>query len=171
MLRNRYLRFSLLFGLLAAVLVVIYFFCFYIIGENAIRWMSRFDILLVLIVMAGAMFFYRDRRNEGRLHFWEAVTIGFFVNLIGTIVSTLVIFLFISFLEPAVFARHLAEMRELVVRTSQQMTEAFGKDAVPDTLRGLSETRPIHIAVDIFLKKFMVCLLASGFIGAILRKQ
>jgi hypothetical protein len=121
--------------------------------------------------MALAMAYYRDKWKAGKLHFWEAVSIGFLTNLMATFLSTLVIYVFISFIETEVLTNHIADLKSLFEQTRQQVEESFGKEAYVNTLNRLSGTTAFNIAADLFIKKFMVCLLATGIIGAILRKN
>lgn len=133
--------------------------------------MSTYDMAIIFICMAVAMGYYRDKWKAGKMHFWEAVIIGFVTNLIATLLSTLIIYIFIAYIDTGVMAAHIADLKNILQQTRQQVEESFGKDAYTNTLERLSATSPGNIAVDLFIKKFLVCLLATGVIAAILRKN
>ena len=171
MRKNDYIKLSLVAGVIAALLVLLYFFVFYWLGKSPLLRMSSYDMAIVCICMAIAMGYYRDKWKAGKMHFWEGILIGLYTNLIATLLSTLVIYIFIAFIEPEVLSNHITDLKNLLVQTRQQVEEGFGKEAYTNTLSRISGTTAVHVAVDIFIKKFLVCLLATGFIAAILRKN
>jgi hypothetical protein len=171
MFKNGYVKLSLVTGVVGALLVLLYFFVFFWLGKSPLLRMSSYDMAIVCICMAIAMGYYRDRWQSGKLHFWEAIVIGLITNLVATLLSTLVIYVFIAFMEPQVLTGHIADLKNLMIQTRQQVEEGFGKEAYTNTLNRISDTTAGNVAVDIFIKKFLVCLLATGFIAAILRKN
>lgn len=171
MLIKRYTKIYLIAGITGALLVLLYFFTFYWLGKNPLLRMSTYDMAIIFICMAVAMGYYRDKWNAGKMHFWEAVIIGFFTNLIASLLSALFIYLFIAFIEPDLITRHIADLQNILQQTRQQVEESFGKEAYTNTLDRLAATTPENIALDLFIKKFLVCLLATGLIAAILRKN
>jgi hypothetical protein len=171
MFKNDYIKISLIAGVIAAILVLLYFLVFYWLGKSPLLRMSTYDMAIVCICMAIAMGYYRDKWKNGKLHFWEGVLIGLYTNLIATVLSTLVIYFFIAFIAPEVLAAHITDLKNLMIQTRQQVEEGFGKEAFTNTLSRISGTTAVDVAIDIFIKKFLVCLLATGFIAAVLRKN
>jgi hypothetical protein len=171
MLKKDYVKISIVAGVMGAILVLLYFFVFYWLHKSPLLRMSSYDMAIVCICMAIAMGYYRDRWRAGKLHFWEGILIGLYTNLIATLFSTLVIYVFISVIEPNVLTGHIADLQQIFTQTRQQVEDSFGKEAYTNTLNRISQTRAIHVAVDIFIKKFLVCLLGTGFIAAVLRKN
>jgi hypothetical protein len=170
MLKNPYVRISLRFGLVGAVLVLLYFLTFYFLGENPIRNLSTFDVVIVLLTMVFAIGYFRDRMNRGNLVFWEGLAVGNLTSLLAIFVSTVAIYGFIAFIDPALIGRHITEMQEIVAANRAEMEEQFGADAYEQTLASLATTTPLDIAFDVFIKKFLICFVASGVIAAVLRR-
>lgn len=171
MIKNLYVRISAGFGLLGAVLILIYFFAFYSLGKNPLLYMSTFDLLFPVICMALAMFYFRDKLMAGKMHFWEGLFIGLLTNFIATFVSAFIIYIFISFVDTQLLTKHIADLQNLVVASKQQINEQFGKDAYSGTLQKIQATTASDVALDNFIKKFFICLFASGFVAAVLRKN
>ncbi len=171
MLQHKYVRISLIAGFICSLLVLLYFFTFYFLNKNPLLHMSTYDMLVVLVCIGLAMGVYRDKWNAGKLSFWEAAKIGFFTNLIGTFLSTFAIYIFIAFIDTEVLSKHIEDLKNILLQTKEQIYESFGKEAYAETMKNLQATTPLDEALDIFIKKFLVCLLATGFIAAILRKN
>jgi hypothetical protein len=171
MIKNMYVRISAAFGLLAAVLILLYFFGFYWLHYNPLLYMSTFDLTLPVICMTLAMFYYRDKLMNGHMHFWEGLFIGLLTNVVATSLSALAIYFFIAFVDTDLLGRHISDLQQLLMKSKQQMDEQFGKGAFDTTRQQLSSTTTAHVALDIFIKKFLICLFASGFVAAVLRKN
>lgn len=171
MISNIYVRISAIFGLLAAVLILLYFFVFYFLGKNPLLYMSTFDLVFPVIAMALAMFYFRDKLMAGNMHFWEGLIIGFLTNFIATFLSALVIYFFIAFIDTELLGKHIADLQQLITQSKQQIQEQFGKGAFENTVQKVSATTSFDVTLDIFIKKFLICLFASGFVAAVLRKN
>jgi hypothetical protein len=171
MIKNTYVRLSAVFGLLAAVLILVYFFAFYFLQLNPLRYMSTFDLLFPVLGMTLAMFYYRDKWMSGKMHFWEGLFIGLLTNFTATFVSALFIYFFISFFDTELLQRHISDLQNLLLQSKQQINEQFGKGAYEETSRRIVATTASNVAMDIFIKKFLICLFASGFVAAVLRKN
>ncbi|MDO1446778.1 DUF4199 domain-containing protein [Rhodocytophaga aerolata] len=169
--KNIYVQISAVFGLLGAILIVLYFFCFYWLGKNPLLYMSTFDLVIPVICMTLAMFYFRDRKRAGSMHFWEGLIIGFFTNFIATFLSALVIYLFIVFIDTGLLTKHIADLQDLIVQSKEQINTQFGKDAFEQTVQKISQTSASDVGIDLFIKKFLICLFASGFVAAVLRKN
>jgi hypothetical protein len=171
MIKNIYVRISAAFGLIAAVLILLYFFAFYFLGKNSLLYMSTFDLILPVIGMALAMFYYRDKLRAGNLHFWEGLLIGLITNFIATFVSSLIIYFFIVFIDTELLGKHISDLQALLSKSKLQINEQFGKGAFETTRQKISVTTAENVALDVFIKKFLICLFASGFVAAVLRKN
>jgi hypothetical protein len=171
MIKNTYVRISAAFGLLSAVFILLYFFAFYALGKNPLLYMSTFDLLFPVIGMALAMFYYRDKLMAGKMHFWEGLFIGLLTNFVATFLSALIIYVFISFLDTDLITKHIADLQNLLVQSKQQINEQFGKGAFEGTQQRIRATSASDVALDIFIKKFLICLFATGFVAAVLRKN
>jgi hypothetical protein len=171
MRKNIYVQVSAVFGLLGAVLILFYFLGFYWLNKNPLLYMSTFDLVIPVICMALAMFYFRDKKMAGTMHFWEGLIIGFLTNFIATFLSALVIYFLIVFIDTGLLSRHVADLQQLVLQAKEQIDTQFGKDAFEQTLQKVAATTGSDVAIDIFIKKFLICLFASGFIAAVLRKN
>ena len=171
MLKHNYIKFSLIAGLICSLLILLYFFTFYFLDKSPLLHMSTYDLLIVLLSIGLAMGIYRDKWNAGKLTFREALIIGLVTNLAGTFLSTVAIYIFIAFIDTQVLSRHIADLNDVLLESKQQLNESFGRDTYVNTLKSISATTSLDVAIDIFVKKFLVCFLATGFIAAILRKN
>jgi hypothetical protein len=171
MLKHNYIKISLIAGLICSLLILLYFFIFYFLDKSPLLQMSTYDLLIVLLCIGLAMGIYRDKWNAGKLTFREALIIGLVTNLAGTFLSTVAIYIFIAFIDTQVLSRHIADLNDVLLESKQQLNESFGRDTYVNTLKSISATTSLDVAIDIFIKKFLVCFLATGFIAAILRKN
>lgn len=175
---STYFRVSLQFGAAVAALIVLYFLALqYWIGDNALAGMSRFDIVITLAGILFAMGYYRDRRQGGMLHFWQGAIIGIEVNLIGTLLACLVIYLIVSFFAPEILTGFVQLMRQNI--ETELQTEAVGKSAVQQAalktqLANLPFITPFNMVFlpgGIFVKNFVISLLVTGMVAAMMRKN
>ncbi len=171
MFTNMYVKVSAAFGVLGALLILLYFFTFYFLNKDPLLYLSTFDIALLVLCMALAMFYYRDKLGAGKMHFWEGLYIGFLTDLIGTLLSTVAIYVFIAFLDRELLGIHITELQNMFAKSKQQINEQFGPDAFNRTMQHIGETTAWNVALDIFLKKFFISLFATGFVAAVLRKN
>jgi hypothetical protein len=171
MLKHNYIKISLIAGMICSLLILLYFFIFYFLDKSPLLQMSTYDLLIVLLCIGLAMGIYRDKWNAGKLTFREALIIGLVTNLAGTFLSTVAIYIFIAFIDTQVLSRHIADLNDVLLESKQQLNESFGRDTYVNTLKSISATTSLDVAIDIFIKKFLVCFLATGFIAAILRKN
>ncbi len=174
----KYLRVSLQFGAAAAAMIVLYFLALqYWIGDNALVNMSRLDIVIMLVCILFAMGYYRDRRQGGMLHFWQGAIIGIEVNLIGTLLACLAIYLIVSFLAPDILTGFVQLMRQNI--QAELQTEAVRKSAVQQAalkaqLANLPYLTPFNMVFfpgGIFIKNFVISLLVTGMVAALMRKN
>lgn len=178
---NPYLRVSLLFGTVAAVMVLVYFLVLqYLVSTNALTEMTSLDILIVLLCMLFAMGYYRDRLQGGMLHFWQGAIIGIETGVIGTLLSCLFIYLIVKWIDPSSFTEFIEIIRKDLLKALQEEHAKSNPTAstigiIQDRLAILPKASPattIFFSVtSIFVKNVLIVILVTGMIAAIMRKN
>ncbi len=168
-MRSKYMRVGMLFGLLGAGLVLVYFFTFYALATNPVREMNRLDLLIILLCTLFAMGYFRDRRNGGVLHFWQGLAVGVPVVLLSALVSSLVIYAFLK-IDPTVFTGYVAGM-EKEIRADYAAGRLKDAARYQYYLKALPTLTPSGRAFDIFLRNFFICFFATGILAIIMRKH
>jgi len=169
MFRSRYLRVAMLFGLLGAGLVLVYFFTLYAVGANPVAEMNRFDLLIILLCTLFAMGYFRDRLNGGVLHFWEGIAVGVPVVLLSALLSSLLIYAFLKIM-PEVFTGYLQFM-EKEIRADYAAGRLKDAARFKYYLEALPGITPFGRVSDIFLRNFFLCFFPTGILAIIMRKH
>lgn len=165
------LKVSLLFGLATGVLVFVFFLCLYAIGIVPLGNNKVLDFGIHIILIATACWYFRKKVGNGFMHLWEALTIGYVVNTIGALVAGWLIYFFVTYVDPSVFADYIAQMKTLMLQGKAELVKNIGLAEFQKMYNGVGEMKTSEIIMDEVGKKTVMAIIPILVISLILRKQ
>ena len=162
---------GLRYAAVAAFLMIIVFLISYHIGIHPFIEMSHlfFDLFVYGLVIFFAMNEFKKVINEGVLHFWQGMTIGFFLNIFSCGIYTVFLFLIMNFDENILISYQQEAINFLEIK-SVQYIESFGKEQYQNQLQTIQETTILDLMLLGGLKKFISAMLITPVFSILKRK-
>jgi hypothetical protein len=165
------LKVPLAFGALTGLLAFGYFLALYFLGVQPLGNKKVLDFGIHIILMAAACWYYRKVIGQGMLHLWEALTICYLVNIFGAFINGWLIYLFVTYIDPAVFANYLADMQLLLIQGKPEMVKNIGEAEFQTMVQNVAGTSRGELISDEVYKKTLMGILPIIIISMILRRQ
>lgn len=165
MTKNRILNISLFFGLTAGLLCFIYFLIMYFSLDDPLA--NRRPDLGLNIIMIGAAIWYFRRKNNGYIHFYQGFSVGFLTNLIAALLSGILIFLFLQFVDYKPFETWLANSKQMLIEDRPRSQELMDEKTYQALLKSFDNKSAALIILDELVFKQLaviaVTLFSMGF--------
>ncbi|SEJ64804.1 Protein of unknown function [Dyadobacter koreensis] len=165
------LKVSLVFGLITGVLAFAFFLGLYAIGIVPLGNNKVMDIGIHVIMIAGGCWYFRKKVGNGFLHLWEALTIGYVINTVGAFINGWLIYLFITYIDPAVFTNYLQEMGTLLMSGKEELVKNIGNSEFLKMYASIQAMEPSEVITDEISKKTVMAIIPILIISLIFRKQ
>jgi len=165
------LKVSLVFGLITGVLAFGFFLGLYAIGIVPLGNNKAMDIGIHVIMIAGGCWYFRKKVGNGFLHLWEALTIGYVINTVGAFINGWLIYLFITYIDPAVFTNYLQEMGTLLMSGKDELVKNIGNAEFLKMYASIQAMEPSEVITDEISKKTVMAIIPILIISLIFRKQ
>ncbi|CAG4990170.1 hypothetical protein DYBT9275_00468 [Dyadobacter sp. CECT 9275] len=165
------LKLPLIFGLITGVLVFAFFIGLYLIGIVPLGNNKVLDFGIHLIMMAGACWYYRKHIGDGFLHLWEALTICYVVNTVAAFIAGWLIYFFVTYIDPVVFTKYLAEMATLLEHGKAELVKNIGLPEYNKMFSEIQSMQRSEIITDEISKKTVMGIIPILIISLIFRKQ
>ena len=163
---------TLKFALLAGVFMIVIYHLSFWLGVN-----PQIDLghLFVDLVLIGLFVFFAEKdyktyKNDGILHFWQGMTIGFIVYAIGSAVFLLGQTIYYNFDADAVINYQSAATKFLEER-SEIFIDKFGEDMYQLQLEEIQHVTKWDLIQESTVKKIIAGFFITPVISIILRKQ
>ncbi|HLO43451.1 MAG TPA: DUF4199 domain-containing protein [Leadbetterella sp.] len=167
MKRKQILRYSLVFGFLAGVACFLFFLGMYATKPNPLA-LRRPDIG-INVIMIWASIWYFKRNNGGFLHFYEAFSIGFLTNIIAALLSGLLVFLFIEFIDSKPFIDWMAHGKALLLKDKEMFEKMLNEKSYRQSLLSFdTQNHSVIITDDLIFKQ--IAIVAISLFGMSMRK-
>ncbi len=165
------LKLPLLAGLATGVLCFLYFLGLYAIGVPALGNIRVLDYGIHIIMMVATVWYYRKYIGHGRLHLWEGLTIGYVLNTIAALVTSWLVYLFVTQIDPGVFAEYVVNSKKLLLEGKKQIVDQFGPETFNQQWTKASTMQPSILLPDELTKKTALAVLPVLVISLIFRRQ
>ncbi|MBD2700942.1 DUF4199 domain-containing protein [Spirosoma sp. BT702] len=165
------LKIPLLAGLITGVLCFLYFLGLYALDIAPLGNIRVLDYGIHIIVMATTVWYYRKNIGQGRLHFWEGLTIGYVLNTMAALVTGWLIYLFVTQIDPGVFDEYVVNSKKLLLEGKKQLTDQFGPETFAEQWTKTINMKPSVLIPDELTKKTALAVLPVLIISLIFRKQ
>ena len=155
----------------AAFLMIIVFLVSYYIGVHPFIEISHlfFDLFVYGLVIFFALNEFKKVINEGILHFWQGMTIGFFVNIFSCGIYVLFLVLIMNF-DENILTSYQQEAIDFLEIKSVQYIDSFGKEQYENQLQTIQETTTLDLILLGGLKKFISAMLMTPVLSILKRK-
>ena len=158
-------------GLATGVLCFLYFLGLYAVGVPALGSIRVLDYGIHIIVMITTIWYYRKNIGHGRLHLWEGLTIGYVLNTVAALVTGWLIYLFVTQIDPGVFAEYVTNSKKLLLEGKKQIIDQFGPETFNDQWTKTTTMQPGVLIPDELTKKTALAVIPVLIISLIFRKQ
>ena len=162
------LRYGLIGGAIAFVLVVIMFY----LGRHPLVVSPYLDfrILLFGIFVFFALKEFRDYDQNGVLYFAQAMLGGFMVIFTLTALASVLIWIFGS-IEPKFVSEYIEEVSAYVKGFSQDDIEQLGKNVYERNLAALPATNISRLAFTYFIQGLVLGFFVNIVLSVVVRRQ
>jgi Protein of unknown function (DUF4199) len=159
-------------GLIAGALGFILLISLYYMGKHPFLFPIYFDFRIILLSVFIVMTLkeFRDDHQDGILYFGQAMIGSFLFTLIFALVASLLIWTF-CLLIPEFVTAYINIAKEQLMAIQPEVIEQLGKDEFERNLNKLPATNGGDLALDYFVKTFIISLFISIIISVILRQQ
>ena len=156
-------KFGVLCGLAGFAIVLLIYFA----GINPYGQMSMWSWVLIPVAVFWGLSYFK-RYNDQELGFVKALKVGFFIAFYAALCSAMLLYVFsvVTGFEP--IERHIAEMKAMLetTRDAALQSKVLSQEAYERTYNDLDKTTPGMLAVDDFVKRMVVGVLAA-VVGAV----
>lgn len=161
-------RFSLIFGGLAGLSCFLFFLAMYWSNSNPLG-MRRPDIGFNIIFILVAIWYFKRYRG-GYLHFYEGFSVGFLTNVIGALVSGILIYLFLELVDMRPYTVWLMEGKKLLLSQKETFGKIMSDESFREQLLSFDKTRTWQVILDELMFKQLAIIFIS-LISMVMRKQ
>jgi hypothetical protein len=163
---------SLRYGVLAAVIGAALLIGLYYMDRHPFLIPVYVDFRIILF---GVFIFFtlreiRDYYQNGILYFWQGFAASFLFTLTYSLLTSLVVILFIS-LVPSFLTDYITLSVEQLRSLPVEVVDSIGKEVYERNLAMLPETDAEDLGFLYFLQSFLISLFLSIILSVILRKQ
>jgi hypothetical protein len=167
---NKYLSTAYQFGTLGGILSVVSFYFLSFLNPDPTNLNLIFGYFLVPIALFLSIKFFKDYSNSGFLSFAEGMTVGFVTYFLIAILSSLGIWLILSF-SPDFFEVIKQVKWEVLMENKATIVSQVGEDSFNSTGENLKTMTPWDVALNDGLWKILPGMFFSIIISIILRKN
>ena len=154
-----------------AFLMAMTFLVSYYIGVHPFIEMSHlfFDLFIYGLVIYFALNEFKTVNNDGILHFWQGMSISFFVNIFSLGIYMAFLFSVMNFDENILISYQLQAVDFLEIKSAQYI-EGFGEEQYQIQLETIQETTILDMALMGGVKKFISAMLITPVLSILKRK-
>lgn len=167
MKRNQILKYSLFFGSIAGFACFLFFWGLYATKTNPLA-LRRPDIGINIIMIWAAIWYFK-RFNGGYLHFYEAFSIGFLTNIIAALVSGVLVYLFIEYVDAKPFVEWMMHGKALLLKDKELFEKMLNEKSYQQSLLSFdTQKHSVIITDDLIFKQ--IAIVAISLLGMAMRK-
>lgn len=167
-MRNKILRYGLIFGIIAGLLCFGFFLILYTGTDDPLSG-RRPDVGINILIIFLAIWLFKQR-NGGYLHFYEGFSIGFITNLVAALLNGLLIYSFIKWIDPSPMDNMISNGIKFLHDQKEAVDKFLSEENFKLQIKSLQEAKPYQIILDeLMFKQFAI--IGITLISMALRKQ
>lgn len=163
--KSTVLQTGIKYGIITALVVIVYTFILYLIGESMNMWLGFLSLIFIIGLMVFAMREYKNEHN-GFLEYKEGLGIGTIMVAISSLLSQIFNFIYINYIDSSILGQAEEKTRAMLERFG--MDEDKIEEAVIKSQEGM--TSPMSIFWG-FLWAVIIGFIISLIIAAIMQKK
>lgn len=166
------IRTALKYGLICGVFLTGIFHLSFYFGSNP---MVHVEHLIFDLLIMGLFIFFADKEfktyvNNGILHFWQGMTVGFVVYGTAAVLFAVGIFIYLK-ISPEAVISYREEATKLLEQGRERIVETFGEAGYQSQLDKIKSMSADNMVFRTFFQKLLPGFLITPVISVILRKQ
>jgi hypothetical protein len=170
-IKNHLIRVGLMYGAIGGAVVIVLILGLHFMGRNPLIDIRIVDVVILAVFLVFSMREFRDRFNNGALHYWQGVSVGMVTYFVTALISAAFILVFVEFVKPDILQGYVTNRLELLDMNKQQLIDTINAEAYEKAVEGVKETTASDLALDDLLKKSFIGLFLTIIIAVILRKK
>lgn len=163
---------TLKYSILCGVFLIGLFFISINFGSNPLLDMRHFffdlGVFLLFIYFGGKE--YKDYRNDGYLHFWQGISVGFIVIFPAVILFSIAFYLVFE-LNPELLEAYKDGARVMLENKKDLYIERFSEEQYFQQLTAVDNETAARLLFSTFWKKIIAGFLITPVVAIILRKK
>ncbi|WP_420318031.1 DUF4199 domain-containing protein [Ekhidna sp.] len=160
------------YSILCGLFLVGLFFISINFGSNPLLDMRHFffdiGVFFLFIYFGGKEF--KDYRNDGFLHFWQGISIGFVV-LIPSVLIFSIVFYIIFQANPELLEAYKEGAKTMLVNQKELYIEKFSQEQYKQQIAAVDDETTVRLLFSTFWKKIIAGFLITPVVAIILRKK
>ena len=169
-MKTALLRSSLVAGSLTGLACFIYFYVLYAFGQNPFGQYRFMYLPIYALGLFVAVRYFREQYNNGVLHGWQGILIGLIANFIAATLTTLLLWLVMAALQPAMLDFYKQELVVWLEKAKTEMIKQFGEATYSQTLEQVKQTTAANVAFDVWIKTWGIGFVIAMAVGVLLRR-
>ena len=158
------------YGFFGGILVVIAIIVMNFFEGNPIVNSRILDFFILPLFTFFSIKEYRDYYNAKELHFWHGIIIGYINVFTIAIISSLFIYIFISFIDQETLITYVTARVNEMINNKENLKETMGEEVYQSTLSNVKNITAFDVALDDLIKKSLIGLFVTIIISVILRR-
>ena len=169
---NLMLKLSLKYSVASGLCLISLFILLKFLGINLFLDVNiiLYDIALFGLFISFACWEFKNQRNNGILHFWQGMTIGFFVYSISIFVFMIFLITYVLF-DDQYLTDYINQASSYYQSRKDEFVEYFGEEKYNAAQSQVSHANIYQLMTTAFLKKIGAALLTTPVVSIILRKK
>ncbi len=163
---------SLRYAVFCGVFLIVLFFVSGYFGTNPMIDLTHlvFDAIIFGVFIFFALKDFRVNIYNGYLHFWQGMTIGFFVYSVTALIFTVFLAAYL-WLDPSVLPAYKSSAIDFLMSKKEIYTEQFGEEGFQVQLDGIDTVTAMDLWASSGVKKIIAGFFVTPVISIILRKK
>ncbi len=170
---RRILKTGIIFGLVGLLASIFNFYSS--IWTNSVPFINGHlvDIVILVAVIVGGIYFYKNFLNNGYLHLWQGVILGFWILLVCVNLIALFQYIYLEFINPEMLNIYKQAMKSDLLLKSEELKKQEGFADAQKKLQNFLLSKPNDVVIhQVFLKffPFPITIFSVIFTSLALRK-
>jgi hypothetical protein len=165
-----YIRITILTGVLTGVAAFLLALLLFYTGLKPLGKHLFLFLPVYAVGMMLGMTYYRNFKNAGILHGYQALPMALLINLIASLFYASSLYLFLRFVSNEMLAQHHQDLINLLESNKVAMIEQTSKAMFDEKRSSIQEISIGNIVVDVFLKASFLGVFVATLMGLGLRK-
>jgi len=142
----------------------------YFIDRNPLINGKFFDFVVIPIMIFFAIKEYRDYDNQGKLWFWQGMSIGFINYVTIGIFSALFVGAFIFWVDGQVLMEYINNRVDYLMTHKHEILKEMNEDRFNGTIENVKKISAMDVIWDQILRKMIIGLFLTIILSVFLRK-
>lgn len=170
---RRILKTGIIFGAVALAGSILNFFSTLFTGSIPLVNGHLVDIVIIVLAIVGAVYFYKQYLNQGYLHLWQGVILGFWTLLVAVNLISFFQYIYLAFIDPALLDQYKAYMVKDFELKKEAIAQQGSLQEAQDKLKGFMKATPSDVVIHQVVLKFLpfpITIFSIFFASLALRK-